>query len=203
MIHFYAMRPYLLHKRGSVWYFRCAGERTFHSTGETAKDRAERWVLRHLSRPASAVKPITLRSLSEDLFVWGRCPWIRAQLAMKRPISQATAKMRRGHLVNHIWKRWGDAPLDQATPRAIRDWLVGLKLSGQTRNHLRYTLSIVYEQAVLDEILAGNPMDRVPAFGDDSKHHDAFTAAELRKLFPFDARKLVRIWGEPRWAAMH
>jgi len=38
-------RPYLLKKRGKYWYYRLSDDITFHSTGETAKARAEEYVL--------------------------------------------------------------------------------------------------------------------------------------------------------------
>jgi hypothetical protein len=38
-------RPYLLKKRGKVWYYRLADELTFHSTGLTFESRAHNHVL--------------------------------------------------------------------------------------------------------------------------------------------------------------
>ena len=46
-------RPYLLHKRGKVWHYRLADERTFHTTGQTRRGDAEAFVLRILRQRRS------------------------------------------------------------------------------------------------------------------------------------------------------
>ena len=38
-------RPFLLFKRGQLWYYRLAGEKTFHTTGQTARGKAEAFVV--------------------------------------------------------------------------------------------------------------------------------------------------------------
>jgi hypothetical protein len=37
-------RPYLLFKRGYVWYYRPAGEETFHTKGQRSRNKAEAYV---------------------------------------------------------------------------------------------------------------------------------------------------------------
>ena len=34
-------RPFLLKKRGKYWYYRLSNEATFHSTGQTSRNKAE------------------------------------------------------------------------------------------------------------------------------------------------------------------
>jgi hypothetical protein len=38
-------RPYLLWKREQLWYYRLAGGKTFHTTGQTTRGKAEAYVV--------------------------------------------------------------------------------------------------------------------------------------------------------------
>jgi len=38
-------RPYLLYKRDHLWYYRLAGEKTFHTTGQRNRNKAEAYVV--------------------------------------------------------------------------------------------------------------------------------------------------------------
>ena len=43
-------RPFLLHKRGKIWYVRLEGQKTFHSTGLTSKKDAETYARREVGK---------------------------------------------------------------------------------------------------------------------------------------------------------
>jgi hypothetical protein len=63
-------RLYLLWKRGQHWYYRLAGEKTFHTTGQTARGKAESYVV-ELLRSAeghSRQRHLSFRSLDTVYF---------------------------------------------------------------------------------------------------------------------------------------
>jgi len=197
--------PYVLIKRKTkkgraIWYYRLAGETTKHSTGESVRYRADEYA-REASRKRDA--GITLRQYARDFFAWDRCPWIRRQHAKGRPFGVSVAKMRRAHLVNKLFPEFGDQALAELNPVRIEDWLIGLDLSNETKNHLLNTFNIVVKEAVREGHIESNPLDQVERMGTDRARRDTLTLGDVKKLFPADEAELLQVWKYPLWAAMH
>ena len=189
--------PYLLIKRGRVWYFRLSSERTFHSTG--LRDRGKATVLamqKVLEGEQAAI--ITLADFAKDFFRWGACTWIAKQHAKGRPFSQAVARSTRALLDNHILPQLGSLPLAAISRAAIENWLVSLPLSNSSRNHILYTLRTIFREAKAAGLLRENPLQEPEPFGKDFRPRDVFSAAELRLLFPAD---LLPVW-RSRWRGL-
>jgi integrase len=193
-------RPFTLHKRGKVWYYKLAGEATAHSTGKPTRAAAERFCQEAVAR----VKPAEtmLREFTKDFFIYGRCTWIKKQLAHGQSFGRLNARNRRGHLDNHILKAFGDAKLYELTKKGIEDWLAGLELSNQSRNHILYTLRIVLREARDARLITENPLQEPDTFGKQFTPRDVFSAAELRLLFPVGPKELRHIWASDDIAVM-
>jgi hypothetical protein len=75
-------RPYLLKKLSRVWYYRLAGEITFHTTGETTRTAAELHVNGligdQILRPPDKIR---LREFTEGFFDQDS-PWVRRRDAL-------------------------------------------------------------------------------------------------------------------------
>ncbi len=207
-------RPYLLSDHyGNVWYYRLAGEKTFHSTGVQGTRNPRTGKLSHrpeaetFARDQSVrVKPgeTTLQQFvdAQHFFLWSRCLWIRKQHALGKSFGKLNARNRRGHLDNHILPALGDTPLHRLTKKLIEDWLASLDLSNQSRNHILYTLRIVLREARDARLVAENPLQEPNTFGRQYVPRDVFSVAELRHLFPADAKELRRIWFSDDMATM-
>jgi len=193
-------RPYLLSKRGKVWYYKLPHETTYHSTGQTSRVSAERHVQAFVRKPEST--NVSLRDFTTDFFIWEKCSWIQRQHARHHPFSRAVAAGRRAHLDNHILPRWGKYPIAGINQVEVERWLVGLELAAQTKNQILTTFRIVMRDARRQGIIASDPLADVERMGSDTRPRDAFSMAELRLLFPTDDdRRLLQIWGDMRYAA--
>ena len=56
-------RPFLLLKRGKYYYYRLAGEKTFHTTGKCSKTKAEKWVLDQIADDKDDISESSLWNL--------------------------------------------------------------------------------------------------------------------------------------------
>lgn len=189
--------PFLLSKRGRAWYYRLAGEKTFHSTGQTDRGRAITFAMGKVAERESAAI-VTLNAFAKDFFKWGICTWIAKQHAKGRPFSQAVARSVRALLDNHILPKFGPLPLTAISKAAVEDWLVTLPLANATRNHILYTLRTILREARAAKLIKENPLQEPEPFGKDFHPRDVFSAAELRLLFPED---LLAVW-RTRWRGL-
>jgi integrase len=132
-----------------------------------------------------------LEDFASDFFKRGVCPWIKRQHAKGPPFSEYHAKARRGHLVKYIIPQFGKRRLDEITLPMIENWLVGLSLANQTKNHMLYTLKILFREAEAQKLIRT-----------DARTRDIFTMDELRILFPKNRKKLTEIWKSQRWSTL-
>jgi integrase len=189
--------PYLLRKRGRAWYYRLAGQKTYHSTGLTDRGKAVAFAMSKVAEGEQAAI-ITLDAFAKDFFRWGFCTWIAKQHAKGRPFSRAVADDTRAIVDNHILPRFGALPLAEITKAAVENWLVTLPLANATRNHLLYTLRMILREAKDARLIKENPLQEPEPFGRDYRPRDVFSAAELRLLFPAD---LAAVW-RFRWRGL-
>jgi len=113
------------------------------------------------------------------------------------------SQQRTGHLENHILPQFGKRYIDDIQMHELEDWLLELKLSAQTVNHIRSTLSLVFQEAKRKKLIASNPVKDIEALPANYRERSAFTLEECAKLFPQDWDELIRIWKYPLWAVMH
>lgn len=69
-------RPYLLFKRGHLWYYRLAEEKTFHTTGQRNCNKAEAYVV-ELIRSTEGNRNqryLSFRRYAQTLFLLGSMP---------------------------------------------------------------------------------------------------------------------------------
>lgn len=204
-----------------VWYFwyweypeggrrRRVTRSTRLTNKKTAKEHAENELRKMIAEDersaALAVRggaaPVpTLQAFAQHFFVWGRCPWIRTRHEQGFRFSEDTAFSRRGHLENHILPRFGDRPLDRISRGEVREWLAGLPVGSQTRNHILNSFRIVLREAADRDLLPANPLEgRGMQFRVIAKRRDVFSVIELQALFPRDEAELLAIWKLPKYA---
>lgn len=178
------------------------------STGRTNKNKAKERALEYFreleeaDKARAAAPPVpALRDFAATFFQWGECSWIATRHRQGFRFSEDTAAGRRGHLVNHILKRFGDLPLDKITRGDVREWLAGLKVENQSRNHVLNTFRIVLRSAAHKELIPVNPLEgKDMQFRVNAKRRDVFALEEIQTLFPTDEAKLVAIWKYPKYA---
>ena len=196
-------QPFTLHKRGRYWYYKLAHEKTPHSTGKTTKAEANKVAVAVLNGDThSTSKDITLAEFTKTFFVPGECKWLHRKQRKGKNITKQTAQMRRGHLVNHILPAFGERAVASVTTTEFDDWLIGLKRSNRTKNHIIQTARILWDEAVKSKIVDENPIEAIETFANNSQTRDAFLEAELKALFPESLSELTRIYGSLKYAAL-
>lgn len=109
--------------------------------------------------------------------------------------------MRLGHLNNHILPAFGHRALSSITEVELDNWLCGLPLATKTKNHIRDTLLIVWDEALRSRIIDQDYASRIDRFRGRSKTPDAFEVEDLQKLFPPDRTTALMIWGNAMYRA--
>lgn len=207
---------YTLHSRpsksGAVWHVSwhdTDGVRHVRSTGQPVnlalKDRgrtlAERAAMRFIGTTPHKIP--TLAKYAEDFYVWNRCTYIKRQHAKGKGFNKHWAAEQRGLMDNYVFPRFGEMRLDAITLPAVERWLVDLPLSGQSKNHALYALRTILREATAEGIIARNPLEHVEPMAKNPRKRDVFSLHELRLLFPADFDGLVRVWGQPKYAALY
>jgi len=98
--------PYVLHKRpikrGHVWYYKLAGEKTAHSTGKSNKREAKDYVENEVLAYLEGRSKLTLGEYLAPYFVWDKCPHVRRLRTEGKSISPSYAKDQRRRIEMYI-----------------------------------------------------------------------------------------------------
>jgi integrase len=192
-------------KGKTVWHVRyydqATGRRITVSSGHDTKTRARAFA-EELTGDGGATRSPLLEDYAADFFKWDKCKWIARQHAKGRHFGEYQARTRRAHLDNYLLPEFGKKHLSELTRPAIENWLVGLDLANQTKNHIMYSLRIVLREARAEKLIRDNPLQETEPLGKNPKRRDALTLAELRLLFPAERKKLLKVWKEPRYATL-
>ncbi len=192
----------LFRRKGSrVYYFYTLedGRRVARSTGKTDKYEAIKEARKARERRA---EPVTVAEFVKDFFVWGKCNWMAARHSAGESFSAGAAAGRRSHITAWIEPKWGKRTIASITAKELRDWLYGLPLSGQSKNHLRYTLKIIFGEAVLAGQVERNPVLDFGNVALNRKTRDPFTLADLALFFPQETAKLLEVWKDALHATL-
>ncbi|BCR05313.1 phage integrase [Desulfuromonas versatilis] len=73
----------------------------------------------------------------------------------------STVRGYKGVVKAHLRPLFGDVRVRDLTPQMIRSWISGLQLTGKTVRNILTPLRLVLEQAVNDDIIDKNPLDKV------------------------------------------
>lgn len=200
------MKPYRIKKRGNIFYVKLQAWKDFRSlnkiTGKiiTTKGEAQKYAAQLFKADAMSTIP-TFQEYANNFFIWNKCKWIKRQHAKKKSFSEAVAKMRRAHLLNYIFPKWGNIHVNQLNAVDIENWLIELELSGQTKNHILYSFKIIMKEIYRERIINYNPLATVEAVTIKAKKRDTLTLDEIKKLFPVLDSELLEIWENYYWAS--
>lgn len=195
---------YSLYRRtnSKIWQFTyyIGSKRKYKSTGKKKKKEAKEFIENFLKK--SEQKKISLYEYTKNFFIWNECTWIKRQHKKGKSFSRSTAKDRRAHLVNHILPEFGHIFLDNFNPVKIENWLLNLSVSNQTKNHILYTMNIIFKEAKRERLIKQNPIDDIDPLSKNHKKADAFSLNDLRILFPENKERLIEIWQKIEYATM-
>lgn len=82
-------------------------------------------------------------------------------------MSYATAKCYMSYFVNHILPRWGEVPIQDIRPMAVKIWIENLPLAGTTKGGVKGLMHMMFNRAMLWEMMPieRNPIDLVQIKG--------------------------------------
>jgi len=182
-------RPYLLYKRDHLWYYRLAGEKTFHTTGQRNRNKAEAYVVELLrsSDGHRNQRHLSFRRYSLPFFVWDHCPHIRRLREEGKSITHRHAKIQRQRLRKHILSdSFANKRLSEITRADVLDLRSRLlaTCSPATVNKVIGIVKVIFREALYREEINRDPTAGVGKIKERRKERGIFTVEELRALFP-------------------
>jgi integrase len=103
----------------------------------------------------------------------------------KRTQDQWEYSTKRGYISkinHHIEPNFGHIYVNEFKPSLFKDWGATSALSGKTKNEVRSILRSAFQELYIDEIIDGNPIDRVKRFKHIKKEPEPFNAVEREKI---------------------
>ena len=207
---------YTLHERssksGAVWHvswYDKDGVRHSKSTGQvvkpTLKDRGRVFAAREALRIVNTVprKVPTLKEYAGTFFQWEKSSYIKRLHAKGRSFNRHWAQELQGLLGKYVFPCFGAARLDTITRPGVENWLVDLELSNQSKNHLLIALRAIFREAESERLIDRNPLEHVEPMAKQGRKRDIFSIPELRLLFPPDHDGLIKVWRQPKYAALY
>jgi integrase len=192
-------------KKGGSWRYRLGSDpkRVLLSTGKKTKWEARQFCedLQSKKTQTQVERPMTFGEFAQEFFIPGKCEYLsrRADEGYEFPFE--TIQHQRGVLVNYLFPRFADVPLEAIKVVEFERWRKGLvKLDGSimsnaTKNHIRYVLKLILDQALRMELIKSNPISLTKQMNKKLyKRRDILTPEEIAKLFPVDQEELLRIW---------
>jgi integrase len=189
-------------QRAYYFYFYRGNKRVTKTTGKTGKIEAKRYAENFLKKYQNKKKDILFKDFAEGFFIWDSCLWIKKQIAFKRQVSKTWAKSKRAILVNYLVPHFGDFFLHEITRADIEGFLVDLKRSEQTKNHILHTFRQIMREAEDQGIIEYSIAERVRGFSVQHKQRGIFTLDELKILFPDDENNMLNIWRDVKHVAL-
>ncbi|AWB56862.1 hypothetical protein [Colwellia sp. Arc7-D] len=110
----------------------------------------------------------------------------------KRTQDQWEYSTKRGYISkknHHIEPNFGHIYVNEFKPSLFKDWGATAtkinsneSLSGKTKNEIRSTLHSAFQELYIDEIIDGNPIDRIKRFKHIKAEPEPFNANEREKI---------------------
>ena len=96
---------------------------------------------------------------------WARCLTPSSRYTRSRPptaASPASTLLGYAKAIKHYLRpRWSDTPVNELAPADLRAWIAGMGVTGKTVRNRLTPLRSVLDDAVNDELLDSNPLDRI------------------------------------------
>jgi integrase len=116
-------------------------------------------------------KNITIKQMINDWF--------------KRTQDQWEYSTKRGYIskiTHHIEPNFGHICVSEFKPSLFKDWGATSTLSGKTKNEIRSIMRSAFQELYIDEVIDGNPIDRVKRFKHINPEPQPFNNEEREKI---------------------
>ena len=193
---------FLLKKRNDspYWHYRLQGWKNFKTTGMKTRAAAKAYALEQWEKQKNEGPRTLFRNYTEGFFDLDS-EWSRRHLE-NETLLESTIKWRARLFKTHIKDYFANVYLSDITPKMIDTWLRSLNKSGQTKDHVRVTLGIIFQEAIFERLLSDNPVIHVKKAKNDHRSYDPPTMKELLKLFPDDMDEYKELWPSIHYGIM-
>ena len=103
----------------------------------------------------------------------------------KRTQDQWEYSTKRGYIskiTHHIEPNYGHVCVSEFKPSLFKDWAATSTLSGKSKNEVRSILRSAFQELYIDEVIDGNPIDRVKRFKHIQADPQPFNNEEREKI---------------------
>ncbi len=181
-------KAYRMRKRDQYFYYMLPHQTVFHSTGETKKTDADKYVLDLLQKHTIANEK-TLRNFCKNFYIYDKCSYVKRLLEQGRIIGEQHCKNRRSLLEKYVFTDpIADLKIADINRGCILDFQGKLvnnnNISKNTVNKVIATLNTVFGEAFYREVIIKNPVSRVGELKYKSKEIGTFNEKELQMIFP-------------------
>tara|TARA_R110002012_G_C11668680_1_gene612840 strand:+ start:4229 stop:5314 length:1086 start_codon:yes stop_codon:yes gene_type:complete len=123
----------------------------------------------------------------------------------KRTQDQWEYSTKRGYISkinHHIEPNFGHIYVNEFKPSLFKDWGATSTLSGKTKNEVRSILRSAFQELYIDEVIDGNPIDRVKRFKHIKKEPEPFNAIERKKILAQMTGQVLNLYEFAFWTGL-
>ena len=158
------------------------------STGETAKTRAENWVLNRLHTENNDER-VTFAQFAEGWFTAAH-PFVKAREARGSALSPIYIEAQSIYLRKHILPTFGKKYIAKIKPSHVESWLLSFKNPSSANRYLS-CLKVMLGEARRLGVISSNPAREISKLAEKPKEKTILTVDEVRDLF-----KTTKHWGD-------
>ncbi|MGL4525330.1 MAG: site-specific integrase [Spirochaetia bacterium] len=166
------------------------------STGQTRIEAAQTWTKKSLS---STKESISFFEFTQNFYQ----PTSQYRLVQEDKGRNRTTsywRQQQARLDNYLIPALGDLTMCEINTQTIENVLLTIRLAGNTKNKILYSLKTIFNEAIRQGILEKSPIDRIDPFNNNTQERQPFTPEEMTLFFPDDRELLLQIWGDLMWA---
>lgn len=182
---------------GVFYYVMYNNDGRWLATGTTDPIEAEVWARTH--GPERSAQTVTFREYAAHILDDDSPALLIAQ-QKGRLTSFGNLDRARRNLKLYLLPWFGNMALAAITPRMFDLKLTKLERAVDTKRKIVVAARWIFQQAIADGLLTTNPAKEIEPFVGKGKRRPAFTAEELRRMFPEGFDDLRLRWGSLEWA---
>lgn len=123
----------------------------------------------------------------------------------KRTQDQWEYSTKRGYISkinHHIEPNFGHISINEFKPSVFRDWAATSTLSGKTKNEIRSILRSAFQELYIDEVIDGNPIDRIKRFKHIKKEPEPFNTEERELILAKMSGQVKNLYEFAFWTGL-
>lgn len=181
-------KPYRLKKKGNYWYYKTETMKSFWTTGERTKTKAEQVVIGLIKSNKAGKTKYSFKEYSEPYFIWDRCPHATRLRAEGKRIGEGYCKAQRRVLERYVFPSGlANKAIGDITRGDILDFRNGLVKNGVSGNMIDRTMKaikVILGEAEYRQDIPFNPASKISKSSTkENKEAAIFTLEQLQALF--------------------